>query len=231
MLGGLILSALVAGCASRPEPVSLEGSPGCSAPALPSQPVVVGTPLPLLARVWLCSDQKTIAIYPRGNSIDLLDRGCQMTLPRVASASGARYENQAVAFWDKGSEATLQRKPGRVHGCREILLMSQLEDARIRGVTWRGHGVDGDWHMDVGPGAGLTFVRAGVPALVFNRPTSVTDPNTRTSVYTARQGEHTITVKLTDLLCRDKAGNTLPGSADIVLDGATYEGCGVALSR
>jgi hypothetical protein len=32
-------------------------------------------------------------------------------------------------------------------------------------------------------------------------------------------------------MCRDKAGNTLPGSADAVLDGVALEGCGVPLSR
>ncbi len=204
------------------------------APALPAAPKLAASaaePAPLLARVWLCSDQRTVTLYPNGANADLLDRGCQMPLLRVPAATGVRYENPAVVFQDNTSQAFLQRKPGPPHTCREVALMSQIEDARIRGVTWRGHGVNSDWHIDVGPGPGLTLVRAGAAPLVFARPTSIADPNTNTTVYSARQGNNTITVKLTDLMCRDKVGNTLPGSADVVLDGVALEGCGVPLSR
>ena len=234
LLGGLLLTALLSGCASGPGPETLEGHAACTSPALPAAPRAAASaaaPAPLLARVWLCSDRRTITLYPKAEGADILDRGCQMPLARLPVASGARYENRAVVFIDKGSEALLQRKPGRPLSCREITLMSQIEDARIRGVTWRGHGVDGGWHIDIGPGPGLTLVRAGAAPLAFARPTSVTDPNTKTTVYTARQGSNTITVKLTDLMCRDKVGNTLPGSTDVVLDGVALEGCGVPLSR
>jgi hypothetical protein len=234
LLGGLVLTALLSGCASGPGPETLEGHLACTSPALPAAPKAAASPAapaPLLARVWLCSDRRTVTLYPKAEGADILDRGCQMPLARVAAGSGARYENQAVVFIDKGSEALLQRKPGPSLSCREITLMSQIEDARIRGVTYRGHGIDGDWHLDVGPGPGLTLVRAGAVPLVFARPTSVSDPNTNTTVYSARQGNNALTLKLTDLMCRDKAGNTLPGSADIVLDGVALEGCGVPLSR
>jgi len=236
MLGGLLLAALLSGCASGPVPETLEGHAACASPALPAAPTAAAAaaasaPAPLLARVWLCSDRRTVTLYPKSEGADILDRGCQMPLVRLPAASGVRYENAAVAFVDKGSEALLQRKPGPPLSCREITLMSQLEDARIRGVTWRGHGVNGDWHLDVGPGPGLTLVRAGAAPLVFAQPTSISDPNTNTTVYSARQGSSTLTVKLTDLMCRDKAGNTLPGSADLVLDGVALEGCGVPLSR
>ncbi|MGE0331163.1 MAG: MliC family protein [Ramlibacter sp.] len=227
----LCATALLSGCASGPGPETLEGHAACTAPALPAAPRAGAAPAPLLARVWLCSDRRTVTLYPKAEGADILDRGCQMPLARVAAASGVRYENQAVVFIDKGGEALLQRKPGQPLACREITLMSQIEDARIRGVTWRGHGVGGDWHIDVGPGPGLTLVRAGVAPLVFSRPTSVSDPNTNTTVYSARQGNSTLRLKLTDLQCRDKAGNTLPGSVDAELDGVTLEGCGVPLSR
>ncbi len=238
-LSALTLGIVLSGCASRPPPETLEGHATCMAPALPplpsagavAVPAAATPPAPLLARVWLCSDKRTVTLYPQGANADILDRGCQMPLTRVPAASGVRYENGAALFHEKGNEAVLQRKPGPSLSCREITLMSQIEDARIRGVTWRGHGVDGDWHIDVGPGPGLTLVRAGAPPLVFARPTSVSDPNTNTTVYSAKQGNSTLSLKLTDLKCSDKAGNTLPGSADAVLDGTTLEGCGVALSR
>lgn len=232
-LSGLALGIALSGCASRPPPHTLEGHATCVAPTLPPMPAAAAPapPAPLLARVWLCSDKRTVTLYPKGTSADILDRGCQMPLQRVPAASGVRYENGAAMFHEKGSEAMLQRKPGPPLSCREITLMSQIEDARIRGVSWRGHGVDGDWHIDIGPGPGLTLVRAGAAPVVFARPTSVSDPNTNTTVYSARQGNNTLSLKLTDLKCSDKAGNTLPGSADAVLDGVTLEGCGVALSR
>ncbi len=232
-------AALATGCASGPEPVTLEGHPGCKTPDLPAQPTSSTSSAPqaaqdappLLARVWLCNNTHTVTLYPKAGHADIVDRGCQMRLAQVPAASGTRYENEAAVFWDKGSAATLQRKPGRQQACREIVLMSQIEDARIRGVTWRGHDVEGKWHINIGPGPGLTLVQAGKPPIVFARPTSVSDPNTNTTVYTARQGADAVSVKVTDLLCRDRAGNTLPNSVDIVLNGNDLEGCGLALTR
>lgn len=232
-LSGLALLVVLSGCATRPPPDTLEGSAACAAPTLPAAPRSASptAPAPLLARVWLCSDRRTVTLYPKGNTAELLDRNCQMPLERVPAASGTRWENQAALFHDRGADAILQRKPGPELSCREIVLMSQIEDARIRGVAYRGHGVDGNWHIDVGPGVPLTLVRAGAAPMVFSRPTSVADPNTNTTLYSARQGDSNLTLKLTDVKCRDKAGNTLPGSADLVLDGVTLEGCGVPLSR
>ena len=132
-------AALATGCASGPEPVTLEGHPGCKTPDLPAQPTSSTSSAPqaaqdappLLARVWLCNNTHTVTLYPKAGHADIVDRGCQMRLAQVPAASGTRYENEAAVFWDKGSAATLQRKPGRQQACREIVLMSQIEDARI----------------------------------------------------------------------------------------------------
>ena len=230
-------AVLASGCATGPDRLTLEGDPACTAPDLPVAPASTAgagpnqAPPALLARVWLCSDKRMVTLYPSSGSAAIVDRGCQIRVAQVPAASGARYDNNAVMFWDVGHAAMLQRKPGPILTCREIPLMSQIEDARVRGVTWRGHDVGGNWHIDIGPGAGLTLVQAGKPPLVFARPTSVSDPNTNTTVYSARQGPDSVSVKVTDLQCRDRAGNTMPQSVDIVLNGADLDGCGLPLSR
>lgn len=154
-----------------------------------------------------------------------------MPMARIPADTGALYENKALTFWDQGATASLVSKAGAVLGCREVPLLSRIEDARVRGVTWRGQGLDGSWHIDIGPGAWLTFVQAGAQPLVFGRPARVTNPNAGTTLYTASRGERTISVALATEICRDPSGNTMPASIRIILDGTTYQGCGAPLSR
>jgi len=115
--------------------------------------------------------------------------------------------------------------------CCDDALMAQLEDAHRRGVNWRGHDVGGAWHIDLGPGTQLTFARTGTAPQVFGRPARVINPHTGITQYTASQGARTISVMLATTPCRDMAGNTLPGSVVIGLDGVNYTGCGMPLGR
>ena len=79
------------------------------------------------------------------------------TLPQVRAASGARYEDATMLFWTKGDSATFQRKPGNATDCREVRAKSLLEDARVRGVTFRGVGNEPGWLLEIGPDNRVMF--------------------------------------------------------------------------
>ncbi len=229
-IASLAMAALLGACAAPPRSEPKES--GCSKPTPPAAPAArVGEPAALLARVWQCTGGRSVTVYPRADAADIVVNGCQMAMTRVASDTGTLYENKTLAFWDQGTNASLVSKAGAVMGCREVPLLSHIEDARVRGVTWRGHALDGSWHIDIGPGPWLAFVQAGAPAQVFGRSARVTNPNTGSTLYTANRGERTISVEVATQVCRDRSGNTLPGSVQISLEGAAYQGCGIPLSR
>lgn len=63
---------------------------------------------------FTCNDDKTIeATFKNGaeSSVDLvMSDGTTISLPRVESASGAKYanEDESIVFWNQGSEAFLE---------------------------------------------------------------------------------------------------------------------------
>ena len=179
----------------------------------------------------MCSDKRSVTVYPKGNAADIVVNGCQSSMTRVAADAGTLYENSTMAFWDKGATASLVVRTGGVVSCREIPLMSRIEDARIRGVSWRGHSVDSSWSIEIGPGPSLRFNRDGSPPDTFGAPARVINPNTGATLYTASKGNRTILVEVEPERCRDQAGNTLPGAVSVSLDGMVHEGCGIPLSR
>ncbi len=233
MLLSLAMAALASGCASNPGTTALPGSPGCATASLPPVPSAAPATAdaPLLARVWMCSDKRPVTLYPRGNAADIVVNGCQSSLTRVAADAGTLYENSTLAFWEKGTTASLLVRTGGVVSCHEIPLLSRIEDARVRGVNWRGHGLDGSWSIEVGPGPWLRFNRDGLQPDTFGRSARVINPNTGITLYTASNGHRTISVEVEPEKCRDQAGNTLPGAVSVSLDGKVHEGCGIPLSR
>lgn len=49
-----------------------------------------------------------------------LDQGQTLTVPRLISASGAKYGNNDVIFWSKGDEALLRLGVSAHGGCRAV---------------------------------------------------------------------------------------------------------------
>ena len=56
-----------------------------------------------------------------------------------------------MQFWTEGDSARFERLPGSTVDCREIRSLSLLEDARVRGVTFRGVGNEPGWRLEIGP--------------------------------------------------------------------------------
>jgi heat shock protein HslJ len=55
-----------------------------------------------------------------------------VTLPRVVSASGARYSDGRTTYWSKGSEATLETAGARPRVCTVV-----ADPAALLGTRWR----------------------------------------------------------------------------------------------
>ncbi|MGY1409759.1 MliC family protein [Luteimonas sp. A611] len=73
-------------------------------------------------------------------------------LPQVMAASGARYADaQGNEFWNKGDSATLTLG-GQTLDCRVTDEVSPWDEARARGVAFRGLGTEPFWSLEVDAG-------------------------------------------------------------------------------
>jgi len=230
----LAAAALLAGCAG-PEPAMLLTS--CSAPMLPPAPPAATALQPgglLRAQAWTCGNRK-LMVYPQVGAAKIVENGCQQVLPQVQAASGSRYEDRTLGFWNKGPTAELDVRPWRSYACTENRAASLLEDARVRGVTFRGQGVgpagQPAWTIEIGPGNVLVLSRDGGDRLVFTRLSAVVETGIGTAAYAGKTGSHSVSARVAELSCTDGGGNVLPGKFELQVDGVAYKGCGHPLSR
>ena len=138
--------------------------------AATAPPVSVPVPAPadasappegvLRAYVWACDGGLTLNMKNlfRDDAITLDMHEGPRKLPRVASASGAKYSDGSITFWTKGGTAIFERAGGTSVECRELRARSLVADARERGVLYRGTGNEPGWLVEIGPGARIGYV-------------------------------------------------------------------------
>jgi membrane-bound inhibitor of C-type lysozyme len=62
---------------------------------------------------YICAGNKWIeTTFKDGKSVEIETEGEVIVLPRVESASGAKYELDDMMFWSKGRDAQFTEKPG-----------------------------------------------------------------------------------------------------------------------
>jgi len=187
----------------------------------------------LQAHVWQCADGVTVhtrnLASPPG--IALRSGNETRTLPQVRAASGVRYEDHTMQFWTRGNAATFERKPGKSVECREIRSQSLLEDARVRGVTFRGTGNEPGWLLEIGPANRLMFEDGyGSMRVVFQSLPPRTDSPPGITVHESSSSAQRLKVTLQLQTCADTmADETFPYTVNIEIDGVKRRGCGRSL--
>ena len=151
-------------------------------------------------------------------------------LPRVPSGSGARYSNDKVTFWTKGDEALLDAGDGIDLHCIENRRRSLVEDAKLRGMDFRGTGNEPPWVLEIGYKELVLFT--GYDRLMYRFPNRgyEDDEAGRQSSWTSSQGGHTLEVILIGRECADSmSGEQFETSVQMTLNGTVWQGCGQAL--
>lgn len=146
-----------------------DAGPAATAPASAEPPAPGGLSPPadveppegvLRAYVWQCDDGLTLRMKNlyRENAVTVEMHEGPRKLPQAASASGAKYSDGSLTFWNKGATATFQRGDAPSVACRELRAESLLADARERGVLYRGTGNEPGWIAEIGADGGILFV-------------------------------------------------------------------------
>ena len=240
----LLAVATLPGCRllrPAPSPVQPSGVTSKPAPAAPvpkaaaaAAPPATGTQPRLLAQGWRCEDGRTLGtrVLPDAKAVELRIDNLRRNLPQVTSASGVRFEDTVWLFWNRGAQAMLQRKPAPPVYCNEVRALSLLEDARVRGVTFRGQGSAPGWFLEVGPDSRV--VLSGQPGSLgiegrLEWPDLTGAPGSAygSTRYTAEGGgrRHVIVV-LPDPCVDEISGERFPSAVLIEVEGRRLRGCG-----
>jgi uncharacterized membrane protein len=234
LVAGMLIAA---GCQKSPDQQSKTAATPESAAPTATAPPVAGEPaaaLPdglLRAYFWECDRDVTLVMRNllEEKAVGLQIHGETHKLPQVVAADGAKYSDGDFTFWTRGDTATFQRGTGPEVACREVRAKSLVEDARARGVLYRGRGNEPGWTLEVGPNDRLQFVTMfGEQKFEFAGAT-VTNVD-GTTVYAAQAGDDAIKVSVKQEACKDDmSGEPFDHSMVVEHGGRTLRGCAVAL--
>lgn len=229
---------VAAGCQKSPDQqqqAAATTEPPAAAPAAPppaaTEPAAALPEGVLRAYFWECDRDFTLVMrnLPEEKAVGLDMHGESRKLPQVEAASGVKYSDGEFVFWTKGETATFQRGTGPEVACREVRAKSLLEDARARGVLFRGRGNEPGWTLEVGPNDRLQFVTMfGEQEFEFAGATVANVDGT--TVYAAQAGDDAIKVSVKQEPCKDDmSGEPFDYRMVVEHGGRTLRGCAVAL--
>jgi uncharacterized membrane protein len=148
-------------------------------------------------------------------------------LPQAAAASGARYAANGVSYWNKGGLATFEIRERTFADCTSNPGAAQTAEARRRGATFRAHGNNPAWLLEITSDNIELALERDTRRLEFPyRAPAVA--GTRTT-YRSFVGTEALVVVIDALRCNDTlSGEQFESTVTVMFEGATLYGCGRA---
>lgn len=178
--------------------------------------------------VYECNGYEFVASLSAGAmALWLQDR--YVVLAQVSSESGTEYEKDDVSFWSKGDEAMLTVAGQSYQNCHLAPARVPWEDARRRGVEFRGVGNEPGWYLEIQSGRQLLFVGdyGSQRVLVPDAGEERVGP---ARVYHGADAAHDLRVEIVDEPCADTmSGEMFPSRVAVTLNSIVYQGCGQTL--
>ena len=181
--------------------------------------------------VYTCNDGLRFTARIEGEMAWLFLPSGTLKLQKEEAASGARYGNGSVTFWSKAGEALLDRTDQPRLQCVNDRAQAIWEDAKLRGVDFRGRGNEPGWHIEISKSYGIVFVtNYGADRYHFETFQSVSDETSRKTTFITSDAERELRVTLEGRRCSDSmSGETFATAVTVTFDGKQLNGCGKAL--
>lgn len=155
----------------------------------------------------------------------------RLSLPRVRSASGEKFDDGVRSLSIKGQEAILQLENESYRNCVNDTREAVWEEARLRGADFRATGNEPGWTLEMFKRSRAHFVmNYGEEVYEFRDPDrhDALAPNATALRYT--NGEHELVVEIRNALCSDSMSGARGGAAVLLIfDGRQLTGCGRVL--
>lgn len=231
---GRFSAALAVPClvaCQQPTPAPVEPTELAGSHAQEASPTPPPGGRELAAYAYDCAGLYVVAVSAEQGGLWLFLPERSLRLAAVPSGSGAKYAGAGVVFWSKGEhEALLQLEGSEKTPCRGDRRRSLIEDAKIRGVAYRGGGNEPGWTLEIGPDR-IELVHAyGQERAVFPMVEPMVDDVARRTVYRTRNPKHELVIVISATPCRDTmSGERFDSRLEVRLDTRMLRGCGRAL--
>ena len=163
------------------------------------------------------------------NAVWLFTQGKTQLLPRERSASGSKYTNGDYSFFSKGNEAILETPEGEDH-CLKNQQASLLEDAKLRGVDFRGMGNEPGWIIEISGNQLYFETNYGTESYEFLLGGHASGSKPNSVVYKGEALGKSISVEISSGRCNDTmSDNVYESFVTVNFEDTTLNGCGQAL--
>ncbi|SDM40708.1 Uncharacterized lipoprotein YbaY [Catalinimonas alkaloidigena] len=179
------------------------------------------------AFVFNC-DSVQMTVRMEGENAQLLWNDQTIHLKRAEAASGAKYTNDSVMFWNKGESASLVIQDAAYQNCQ--LMEGPWEEAERRGVAFRAVGQEPGWNLEITDDSLHFLTDYGASVYHFSIQDRENNADAAVSRYHSAQAGHRLEVVLEGLPCQDAmSGEEYNTSVTVRLDEREFKGCGRAL--
>jgi uncharacterized membrane protein len=199
---------------------------GCSSvvPAGEGEPFAADPPG---AYVYRCDGERLLLVRVLGDSIRVQEDLYIVTLPRVVSASGARYGAHGVTFWSRGTEAMFELPHGRLERCRGYRAGTPWEASRLLGYDFRAVGQEPGWVVEIDVDRRMHVLADYGEVEFFTARPTVAALAGGTTEYRAGSSAGEVVVTVHERPCEDvMSGEAFPRTVMLGYDGREFSGCG-----
>lgn len=149
--------------------------------------------------------------------------GAYRVLSLAMSASGARYVEGDIEFWNKGELATFDIAGRRFVDCRSNPAKVPWADAARRGVIFRGLGNEPSWYVEVLADRFAVVTELGTQRLEL----PYAGPVVAGASTTYQGSDSPVAVRVERRPCNDTmSGEAFEASATVTLEDRVLNGCG-----
>ncbi len=221
-----ICVALLFGCgpAGVPEPPADEHARQASVAPDPLPPTVE-------AFAWDCDDGTAVVSEYDGDADEmwLFLPAETVKLSHLEAASGAKFGNDTVVFWNKGEEALLE-VDGASRKCSINRFRSNLESIKLSGGDFWATGNEPGWSLVIYPEWMVFTTGYGEERHEVVITDRSEDPSTQPYVFRGSAADQALVVGLRGGPCFDSmSGEEFETVVEIDLGEQHFSGCGMAL--
>lgn len=157
--------------------------------------------------------------------------GQTVSLPHVEAASGTKYTDGEVLFWQKVDEARLEWQGRTYAGCRNNRPAAVWEHAKLNGADFRAVGQEPGWHLEIRRADTVVLVSDyGTARHTFPWAEPVGEPRVPRTTYWLQSGAEELRVVVEPGPCSDTmSGEQFETRVTLWLNGQKLQGCGRAL--
>lgn len=224
-------SLLLAGCAAAPVdgPRSAGAKVASTAPLLPTLLFPGGAEH---FEAWRCTPQQDLVTAFGERELRLWSAHGGYRLVPAVVASGARYQQGDLSFWNKGGEAVVESANGRLD-CTAAMARSALTREQRPGVMFHGRGNEPGWHVNLAhdtPELTLTM-DYGTREMTLPYRVIAMDNGGGRVLLTSGLTDQPFELRLEARACfDDMSGEPFPARVTLTFEGETYRGCGQGIA-